>query len=78
MQAKKRFGQNFLTDNKLSEDLANLINITAKDRLLEIGPGKGDLTKNLINVCYSYFGIELDSDLLVLLRNKFPKNKNAK
>ena len=77
MQAKKRFGQNFLTDNKLLEDLANLINITANDRLLEIGPGKGDLTKNLINVCYSYFGIELDSDLLVLLRNKFPKNKNA-
>ena len=77
MQAKKRFGQNFLRDNKLLEDLANLINITANDRLLEIGPGKGDLTKNLINVCYSYFGIELDSDLLVLLRNKFPKNKNA-
>ena len=77
MQAKKRFGQNFLTDNKLLEDLANLINVTAKDRLLEIGPGKGDLTKNLINVCFSYFGIELDKYLLVLLRNKFPKNKNA-
>ena len=77
MQAKKRFGQNFLTDNKLLEDLANLINITANDRLLEIGPGKGDLTKNLINVCYSYFGIELDKDLLIFLKKKFPKNTNA-
>ena len=77
MQAKKRFGQNFLTDNKLLEDLANLINVAAKDRLLEIGPGKGDLTKNLINICHSYFGIELDKDLLVLLKKKFPKNKNS-
>ena len=58
MQAKKRLGQNFLTDNKLLEDLANLINVADNDRLLEIGPGKGDLTKNLINVCESYFGIE--------------------
>ena len=77
MQAKKRFGQNFLSDKKLLEDLVNLINVDSNDRLLEIGPGKGDLTKNLINICDSYFGIELDKDLLVFLRNKFPKNKNA-
>ena len=62
MQAKKRFGQNFLTDNKLLEDLANLINVSANDRLLEIGPGKGDLTKNLIKACYSYVGIEIAKD----------------
>ena len=77
MQAKKRFGQNFLSDNVLLEELANLINVAANDRLLEIGPGKGDLTKKLINVCNSYFGIELDKELLVFLRNKFPENKNA-
>ena len=77
MQAKKRFGQNFLSDNVLLEELANLINVAANDRLLEIGPGRGDLTKNLINVCNSYFGIELDKELLVFLRNKFPENKNA-
>ena len=77
MQAKKRFGQNFLTDKKLIEDLVNLINVSKNDSLFEIGPGKGDLTKNLINICESYFGIELDKDLLVFLRNKFPKNKNA-
>ena len=77
MQAKKRFGQNFLSDKKLLEDLVNLINVDSNDRLLEIGPGKGDLTNNLINICDSYFGIELDKDLLVFLRNKFPKNRNA-
>ena len=77
MQAKKRFGQNFLTDIKLLENLVNLVNVAADDRVLEIGPGKGDLTKILINICDSYFGIELDKDLLVFLKKKFPKNINA-
>ncbi len=77
MQAKKRFGQNFLTDKKLLEDLVNLINVASNDRVLEIGPGKGDLTKILINICDSYFGIELDKDLLIFLKKKFPKNINA-
>ena len=77
MQAKKRFGQNFLTDKKLLEDLINLINVASNDRVLEIGPGKGDLTKILINICDSYFGIELDKNLLVFLKRKFPKNLNA-
>ena len=77
MQAKKRFGQNFLTDKKLLEDLVNLINVAYNDRVLEIGPGKGDLTKILVNICDSYFGIELDKDLLIFLKKKFPKNINA-
>ena len=77
MQAKKRFGQNFLTDKKLLEDLVSLINVSAQDKLLEIGPGKGDLTENLINICSSYFGAEVDKDLLVYLKNKFPENKEA-
>ena len=77
MQAKKRFGQNFLTDKKLLEDLVNLINVASNDRVLEIGPGKGDLTKILVNISDSYFGIELDKDLLIFLKKKFPKNINA-
>ena len=77
MQAKKRFGQNFLTDRKLLEDLVSLIKVSDQDKFLEIGPGKGDLTESLINLCDSYFGVEVDKDLLVFLRNKFPENKKA-
>tara|TARA_B100000575_G_scaffold271396_1_gene252648 strand:+ start:3121 stop:3891 length:771 start_codon:yes stop_codon:yes gene_type:complete len=77
MQPKKRFGQNFLTDRKLLEDLVTLINVSDKDKFLEIGPGKGDLTENLINLCGSYFGVEVDKDLLFYLKNKFPENKKA-
>ncbi len=77
MKAKKRFGQNFLTDKKILEDLISSINMSAQDRFLEIGPGKGDLTECLINFCDSYFGIEIDRDLLTYLKNKFPKNKKV-
>ena len=37
MQAKKRFGQNFLTDKKILEDLVSLINVSNQDKFLEIG-----------------------------------------
>ena len=77
MEAKKRFGQNFLTDRKLLEELIGFLNVSSKDKFLEIGPGKGDLTENLLNKCDSYFGIEVDKDLLVFLKNKFPTNKSS-
>ena len=48
MYPKKRFGQNFLTDKKLLEDLIKLIDISKEDKILEVGPGKGDFTENLI------------------------------
>ena len=66
MKAKKRFGQNFLTDKKLLTDLISLINMSSQDKFLEIGPGKGDLTENLINFCDCYFGVEVDRDLLTV------------
>ena len=46
MHPKKRFGQNFLTDKKLLEDLIKLIDISTEDKILEVGPGKGDFTEN--------------------------------
>lgn len=77
MYPKKRFGQNFLTDKKLLEDLVKLIDISIEDKILEVGPGKGDLTDNLIKFCDSYYGIEIDEDLFSFLVTKFPKNKGS-
>ena len=77
MYPKKRFGQNFLTDKKLLEDLVKLIDISIEDKILEVGPGKGDLTENLIQFCDSYYGIEIDKDLFSFLVTKFPKNKGS-
>ena len=50
MQAKKRFGQNFLTDKKLLEDLANLINVAPTDKLLEIGQISMDLDAHSVSI----------------------------
>lgn len=77
MYPKKRFGQNFLTDEKILEDLARLINISFEDKVLEIGPGKGDLSENIINCCNSYYAVEIDRDLFNLLKAKFPENEKS-
>ena len=42
---KKRFGQNFLEDQILLDELANLMQIENYDRFVEIGPGTGNLTQ---------------------------------
>tara|TARA_Y100000816_G_scaffold275794_1_gene244319 strand:+ start:6333 stop:7091 length:759 start_codon:yes stop_codon:yes gene_type:complete len=77
MYSKKRFGQNFLTDKKILEDLVRLIKISFEDKVLEIGPGKGDLSENIINCCNSYYAVEIDRDLFNILKTKFPKNKRS-
>ena len=77
MYPKKRFGQNFLTDEKILEDLVRLINISFEDKVLEIGPGKGDLSENIINRCNSYYAVEIDRDLFNLLKAKFPENEKS-
>tara|TARA_B100002051_G_C16734633_1_gene640435 strand:- start:1624 stop:2403 length:780 start_codon:yes stop_codon:yes gene_type:complete len=46
---KKKLGQNFLVDEKLNIFISKLGNINREDTVLEIGPGKGNLTKFLIN-----------------------------
>tara|TARA_B100000424_G_scaffold151195_1_gene115303 strand:- start:229 stop:1008 length:780 start_codon:yes stop_codon:yes gene_type:complete len=46
---KKKLGQNFLVDEKLNNFISKLGNINRDDTVLEIGPGKGNLTKFLIN-----------------------------
>ena len=45
---KKRFGQNFLTNDKIAEDIVSFLSDSKTKTILEIGPGKGILTKNLI------------------------------
>ena len=46
-KAKKSLGQNFLTDQNVIDKIVNLIDIKNKS-ILEIGPGTGNLTKNIL------------------------------
>lgn len=69
VKAKKRFGQNFLKDEKV---LFKIIESMPKNdnRLVEIGPGLGDLTKKLVN-CKDVTAYEVDRDLYAILQAEF-------
>jgi len=73
---RKRFGQNFLTDLKLREFIVNSAFIVKSDTVLEIGPGRGELT-GIIAVRAPVIAVEIDRDLVKLLRSRFETNKNV-
>lgn len=61
-QAKKRFGQNFLTDKNLLKKIVDQANIKNKN-VLEIGPGLGALTQFLVLDAKKYLAYEIDYSL---------------
>ncbi len=68
---RKRFGQHFLTDPHIINELVMLINAEQKDHLVEIGPGLGALSQYLIGTSDRYDAVELDRDLIAPLTKKF-------
>ena len=67
IKAKKKFGQNFLTDTSIIKEIINHINPKEKDRILEIGPGMGALTKPILSKISHIDVIEIDSDMVAHL-----------
>jgi len=67
-KARKRFGQNFLTDQAIILQIIQTISAQATDHIIEIGPGKGALTRHLLATCLRLDAIELDRDLIPLLK----------
>ena len=68
MRAKKSLGQNFISDPGLISDIADAAGIEAEDTVVEIGPGRGALTLELADRAKSLTAVELDSDLIPVLR----------
>ncbi len=66
--ARKRFGQHFLTDQGILEDIVQAIAPKAGQAMVEIGPGLGAMTRPLVLHLGHLTVIELDRDLAVLLR----------
>ena len=69
-QPRKRFGQHFLHDRNVIDSIIRAIDPQEDDRLVEIGPGQGALTFPLLEKCKRLSAIELDRDLIPLLREK--------
>ena len=66
--ARKRFGQHFLSDRSIIEDIVQAIAPQAGDPMVEIGPGLAALTQPLVERLGRLTVIELDRDLAVRLR----------
>jgi 16S rRNA (adenine1518-N6/adenine1519-N6)-dimethyltransferase len=75
---RKRFGQNFLIDQNIIDDILDHINPQAGQHIVEIGPGQGALTESLIDSGAHIYAIEIDRDLAKLLEQNYSKHKNFK
>lgn len=67
-QAKKRFGQNFLHDGNIIDRIVSSIRATDVDNIIEIGPGLGAITKQLLPITKVMNVIELDRDIIPKLK----------
>ena len=73
--ARKRFGQNFLTDRQVLQDIIQTIAPEHDDAMVEIGPGLGAMTRLLLNELDQLQVVELDRDLVTRLQNSFDPKK---
>lgn len=69
---RKRFGQHFLVDNEVISEIISAINPQRADRIVEIGPGLGALTRPLAERLDHVDVVEVDRDLARQLREGFP------
>lgn len=71
MKAKKSYGQHFLTNESMAERIADSLT-QAHERVLEVGPGKGMLTKYLLEKDFKLKVVEADRDMVAYLQKFYP------
>jgi 16S rRNA (adenine1518-N6/adenine1519-N6)-dimethyltransferase len=71
IRPKKALGQNFLTDRNVLARIIESTGISAGDRVLEVGPGRGALTRLLAEQGARVVAVELDRQLVPLLEREF-------
>ncbi len=76
--AKKRFGQNFLTDQSVIASLVEAISPKPDDLMVEIGPGLGALTKPLLQKLTMLHVVEVDRDIIAWMQKEYVKPVNGK
>ena len=68
---KKKFGQNFLIDESVLENIVENAEITMNDFVIEIGPGLGNLTKRLCEKAGHVVVIEIDKEMVEILKAEY-------
>lgn len=71
VKAKKHLGQHFLTDESVAESIANTLSLQGYNKILEIGPGMGVLTKYLLKKDITTYVIEIDRESVEYLNTHF-------
>ncbi|WP_460292962.1 16S rRNA (adenine(1518)-N(6)/adenine(1519)-N(6))-dimethyltransferase RsmA [Clostridium tertium] len=70
----KSLGQNFLIDDSVPRDIVAGAEVDENDLVIEIGPGVGTLTAQLLNKAKKVIAIELDNDLIPILNQEIGDN----
>ncbi len=70
IHARKRFGQNFLTDTHVLDKIVAAADVTKDDFILEIGPGVGTMTRALCENAGRVLAVEIDYDLVDILERE--------
>ena len=76
ISANKSLGQNFLINDEVVEGIVNKAEISKEDLVIEIGPGLGTLTKELLEKAGKVIAIELDTRMLEILTDRFKLYNN--
>ena len=77
-RTKKKYGQNFLENKVILEEIFSYADINKTDTVIEIGPGLGFLTESLAEKAGQVYAFEIDDDLVKILSEKFSKVENLK
>lgn len=72
----KSLGQNFLVDQNIVRDIVKGAEVSKEDYVIEIGPGVGTLTRELLKEAASVTAIELDDKLLPILKEELKEYEN--
>ncbi|HDQ16633.1 MAG TPA: ribosomal RNA small subunit methyltransferase A [Candidatus Vogelbacteria bacterium] len=76
LKPKKSLGQHFLTSKTIAQKIIQTGKITPQDKILEIGPGSGFLTSELLKTKAFILAIEKDNRAIALLKEKFSEEIN--
>ena len=71
----KGLGQNFLVDESVLRTITSAAELTPDDTVVEVGPGLGILTSELIKMAGTVIAVEVDSNLAAALKHKFSSNR---
>ena len=72
LKPKRKFGQNFLTDDNIAKDIVSYLSDYKTKTIIEVGPGKGILSNFLLKISNRKIKlVEIDEECIEYLKNKF-------